>query len=45
MIDDVVGLVMVRVISSLSGTVDAETFVRLGVSFGFLIITLFLPSS
>ena len=40
MIDDVVGLVMVRAISSLSGTVVAETIARtIGVSIGFLIIT------
>ena len=39
MIHDIVGLVMVRLISFLSGTVDAETIVRpSSMSIGFLII-------
>jgi Kef-type K+ transport system membrane component KefB len=41
MIDDVVGLVMVRVVSSLGGSVDAEDIARpVGVSIGFLLAVL-----
>jgi hypothetical protein len=39
MVDDVMGLVVVRVISSLSGIVDAETIARsISVSIAFLVI-------
>jgi Kef-type K+ transport system membrane component KefB len=43
MIDDVIGLVLVRVISQLGGQIDAGTIARpIGVSIAFLVVTILL---